>query len=73
MINNNRFERTQSQYDGRTIYKERETGYLWYVDNLHYGKAAHLEVFDKTGNNHIGESDLEGNIDRAKSDKKKSL
>lgn len=69
----NRFERTQNQYHGRTIYKERETGYLWYVDNLHYGKPAHLEVFDKTGKIHIGESDLEGNIDGAKSDKKKSI
>lgn len=69
----NRFERTQSQYDGRIIYKDKETGYLWYVDNLHYGKSAHLEVFDKTGRNHIGESDLEGNIDRAKSDKKKRI
>jgi hypothetical protein len=70
---NNKFERTQGQYDGRTIYKEKETGYLWYVDNLHYGKATHLEVFDKTGDNHIGESDLEGNIDKAKSDNKKTL
>jgi hypothetical protein len=70
---NNRFERTEGQYDGRIIYKEKETGYLWYVDNLHYGKATHLEVFDKIGNNHIGESDLEGNIDKAKSDNKKNL
>ncbi|WP_293083573.1 hypothetical protein [Okeania sp. SIO3B5] len=69
----NRFESTQKQHDGRKIYKEKETGYIWYVDNLHYGKSAHLEVFDKTGKNHIGESDLEGKIDRAKSDKNKSV
>ena len=68
-----RFKRTKNQYDGRTIYEEKETGYLWYVDNLHYGKSAHLEVFDNTGKNHIGESDLEGKIDRTKSDIKKSI
>ncbi|MDE5081019.1 MAG: hypothetical protein O4859_06735 [Trichodesmium sp. St18_bin1] len=69
----NRFKRTQNQYHGRTIYQEKETEYLWYVDNLHSGKSAHLEVFDNTGKNHIGESDLEGKIDRTKSDKKKSI
>ena len=68
-----RFKRTKNLYDGRTIYEEKETGYLWYVDNLHYGKSAHLEVFDNTGKNHIGESDLEGKIDRTKSDIKKSI
>ena len=31
------------------------------------------KVFDNTGKNHIGESDLEGKIDRTKSDKKKSI
>ncbi len=69
----NRFEPTEKQHDGRKIYKQKETGYLWYVDNLHYGKYAHLEVFDKTEKNHIGESDLKGNIDRSKSYKKKSI
>ena len=69
----NRFESTQKQHDGRRIYKEKQTGYLWYVDNLHYGKSAHLEVFDKTGKNHIGESDLEGNIDKARSNKDKKV
>lgn len=69
----NRFEPTQKLYDSRRIYKEKETGYFWYVDNLHYGQSAHLEVFDNTGNNHIGESDLEGNIDKAKSDNNKSI
>ena len=64
---------TKNQYHGRTIYEEKETGYLWYVDNLHSGKSAHLEVFDNTGKNHIGESDLEGKIDRTKSHKKKSI
>lgn len=68
-----RFERTQNQCHSRTIYKEKETGYFWYVDNLHYGKSAHLEVFDKTGKNNIGESDLEGNIDKTKSDNNKSI
>ncbi|MEM1172120.1 MAG: hypothetical protein AAGJ08_24320 [Cyanobacteria bacterium P01_H01_bin.35] len=45
----------------------------WQEERIHYGKSDHLEVFDKTGKNYIGESDLEGNIDGAKSDKKKSV
>lgn len=68
-----RFEKIGREYDGRSIYREKETGYYWYVDNFHKGKASHLEVFDNTGKNHLGESDLEGNIDFSKSDPDKRI
>ena len=45
-----RFEKTSFRVQGRIIYCELATGRYWYVDNLHFGEAAHLEVFDKTGN-----------------------
>lgn len=68
-----RFKKTSFQYDGRCIYCELATGTYWYVDNLHFGKAAHLEVFDKTGTNHLGEADLNGNIDKSKRDSNKTI
>jgi hypothetical protein len=42
------------------------------VDNLHIGKAAHLEVFDKTGR-HLGETDLQGNLNPVKKDLAKTI
>ena len=57
---------------GKKIYKEICTGYYWYVDNLHFGKAAHLEVFGKNYE-HLGEADLQGNIIPKSADKKKKL
>ncbi len=67
-----RFQKTSLRYDGRAIYCEVATVRYWYVDNLHYGKAAHLEVFNQAGS-HIGEADLEGNIDESKRDKNKTI
>lgn len=46
----------------RAVYREIETGYLFYVDNFHYGPAAHLEVFDSS-ESHLGTADLEGKLD----------
>lgn len=69
---NTRFQKTSRKYDGRCIYCELPTGMYWYVDNLHYGKAAHLEVFDKRGC-HLGEADLQGNVDTSKKDKNKTI
>lgn len=66
-----RFEPTNYKFGGRKIYQEKSTGYLWYVDNLHFGQSAHLEVFERTGKRHLGESDLDGNLDREKSDTNK--
>ncbi|MBD2145817.1 hypothetical protein H6F45_11560 [Sphaerospermopsis sp. FACHB-1194] len=68
-----RFRKTSSRCQERFIYCELTTGRYWYVDNLHNGKAAHLEVFDKTGKNHLGEADLNGNINYSKSDSDKTI
>lgn len=54
---------------GSIVYKEKATGHYWYLDNLH---KTHYEVFDAAGKKHIGEADLEGNIDCEKADKKKA-
>jgi hypothetical protein len=55
-----RFERNGR----RRVYRENATNRFFYVDNLHCGAAAHLEVFD-TDERHIGTADLRGNIDPA--------
>lgn len=55
---------------GASVYKEKGTGYFWYLDMLHKN---HYEVFDKTGHKHLGEADLEGNIDESKADRTKHL
>ena len=70
---NKRFKRTNNKCQGRVIYLESNTERHWYVDNLHYGQASHLEVFDKTGKNHLGEADLDGNINYSKSDSDKTI
>ncbi|MDM8565696.1 hypothetical protein QUF74_08595 [Candidatus Halobeggiatoa sp. HSG11] len=67
-----RFEKTTQTDQGRIRYREKNTGRFWYVDNLHFGTVAHIEVFDKHGK-HIGESNLQGNINYAKKDKKKTI
>jgi hypothetical protein len=59
-----RFERTgRFERNGRrVVYREIVTGYFYYVDNLHYGLAAHLEVFD-ADEQHVAVADLDGNHD----------
>lgn len=50
---------------GAKVYKEKATGYLWYIDTLH---KDHIEVFNSTGKIHIGEADIStGIIDKSKS------
>lgn len=68
---NIRFETVSLIVQGRKVYREIRTGYFWYVDNLHFGEAAHLEVFN--AQIHIGEADLEGIIDFSKADISKKL
>jgi hypothetical protein len=46
----------------RCVYREGATGRLIYVDNLHSGLSAHLEVFD-SNERHLGIADLDGNLD----------
>lgn len=67
-----RFKRTALAVHGRRVYQEVKTGYYWYVDNLHYGKSAQLELFNSQGI-HLGEADLEGQLDFNKSDSTKRL
>jgi hypothetical protein len=67
-----RFQKTSFRYDGRAIYCEIATARYWYVDNLHFGRSAHLEVFNQAGC-HVGEADLQGNIDESKRDKNKTI
>ncbi|MCX6579451.1 MAG: hypothetical protein NT166_04645 [Candidatus Aminicenantes bacterium] len=68
-----RFQATSMPFQqGRKVYKEIKTGYYWYVDNLHTGKAVHIEVFNKNFH-HLGEADLQGNIDYTSADKTKKL
>jgi len=73
LIEISRFIRTTlPKQGGRTIYREIQTQFLWYVDNLHFGNAAHFEVFDSNGN-HIGEADLDGILNGMKADNQKKL
>ncbi len=67
-----RFARTNKVDQGRTVYREKRTGYYWCVDNFHRGSGSHLEVFDQRGE-HIGESDLDGNVDINKKDTTKKI
>jgi hypothetical protein len=67
-----RFQKTQNLYDGRSVYREVQSDRYWYVDNFHYGQASHIEVFNAQGD-HIGESDLDGNIDETKKDSNKMI
>jgi hypothetical protein len=56
-----RFERLSrfERRGRRRVFREMQTGRLFYVDNLHIGPAAHLEVFDANGI-HLGTADLQG-------------
>nr|HEX4319147.1 hypothetical protein [Kofleriaceae bacterium] len=55
---------------GRTLYEHRTTRDIYYVDNLHSGGSAHLEVFSRMGK-HKGEASLVGKLDPSKRDKDK--
>jgi hypothetical protein len=67
-----RFQKTQILYYGRSVYREVQSDRYWYVDNFHYGQASHIEVFNAQ-RDHIGESDLDGNIDETKKDSNKMI
>lgn len=67
-----RFQKTSRTYQARCIYYESSKNRYWYVDNFHFGKRAHIEVFDGRGL-HVGEADLQGNIDTEKKDKEKTI
>jgi hypothetical protein len=62
-----RFTPTSQFVQGRRIYQEEQSGYYWYVDNEHFGRGAHLEVFDKL-RRHVGVADLEGLLDESQAE-----
>ena len=63
-----RFTKTSFVIQGAPVYQENNTKHYWYRDNLH---KTHYEVFDSNGKNHLGEADLDGNLDSSKKDKSK--
>ena len=57
--NTTRFSRTNLIFQGKTIFKETQTGYYWYLDNFHKNE---FEVFNSDGI-HIGIANMDGIID----------
>ena len=53
---------------GASVYRQKRTGFLWYLDNFH---KTHFEVFEHQGKRHIGEASIDGELDRSKKDSKK--
>ena len=64
-----RFKKTKFERQGQLVYKELTTKCFWYLDNLHRN---HYEVFD-SNENHLGEADLNGNIDISKRENGRKL
>ena len=63
------FEITKIQpVQGASVYRQKKTGHLWYLDNLH---KTHFEVFESQGKKHLGEATIDGVLDRSKEDCKK--
>lgn len=68
-----RFQRMHGlRNKGRQVYLERKSSLYFCVDSGHRRDDAHLEVFDARGN-HIGEANLDGDINLSKADATKSL
>jgi hypothetical protein len=67
--NTSLFKKLGFQVQGKSIYQRLENGQYWYLDNLHK-TSRHFEVFDKN-QTHLGEADLQGNINFSKRDKDK--
>lgn len=57
-----RFQKDRRIVQGQNVYREIDTGYYWYLDNLHKN---HYEVFDRNGQ-HIGTANMDGYIDTTK-------
>lgn len=57
-----RFQKDGRIVQGKNVYREIDTGYYWYLDNLHKN---HYEVFDRN-NQHIGVANMDGDIDCTK-------
>lgn len=57
-----RFQKDGRIFQGQNVCREIDTGYYWYLDNLHKN---HYEVFDRNGQ-HIGTANTDGVIDHSK-------
>lgn len=62
LLDKNKFKRTSLVQQGKPVFEAKETGFFWYLDNLHKDE---YEVFDKN-RNHIGVADLNGNLNTTK-------
>lgn len=73
LVDSQRYESTGKFVQGRRIYQHRLSKNLLYVDNMHFGAAAHIEIFDKF-KRHLGEGSLlDGNLRPGTRDAKKTL
>jgi len=57
LVDTLRFEPTAMMNRWRRVFRERTSDRLFAVDNLHFGRGAELEVFDKR-KKHIGTADI---------------
>lgn len=69
LTDTDRFRKTSHGYHAKAIFQEIRTGYYWYLDNLH---KDHYEVFDSS-EKHLGVADMDGNIDRTKKVKGRTI
>ena len=63
------FIKTTFNVQGAAIYKNKQSGRYWYLDNLH---KTHFEVFNAQ-QEHIGVADLDGNLDETKKVKGRTI
>jgi hypothetical protein len=68
----NRIYHAESGLAGVPIYKKISDGTYWYKDRFHEESNPHFEVFDEQYK-HIGEANLNGDIDYKKKDANKSI
>lgn len=59
LVDSNVFAVTGHSYQGRKMYRRTGTEELWYVDNLHYGQDAHIEVFNENTKKQIAVSRID--------------
>ena len=70
---NANYEPLEKFWKKERIYKHKATGNYWYFDFNHKDNNIHYEVFDDTGNNHLGEADVNGNINPNTSSSQKKI
>jgi hypothetical protein len=67
------FYPTQYRWVKQRIYKKISDGCLWYFDYFHESNSSHFEVFDDTGETHLGEASMAGELNKQKADKDKKI